>query len=221
MQRYHKIQSIFYRDPENKFKTFIEGKFSDPSFDILQNIPWDFTEKIDGTNIRIGWNGNDVQFAGRSDQAKLPGQLRIYMEEHFTYDLLNSIFQDSGDITLIGEGYGGNIQKMGKAYGNDQRFIFFDVFVEPNEDRKFGIWLERSAVQDIAVQLSIPCVPIVFTNKLMIGYMKLKERPKYTSLLSRTGAPMEGLVARPQIELRNRFGYRIITKIKGKDFQNV
>lgn len=220
MLRYHKIQSIFYRDPETNYKTFIEGKFSDDAFDILQNVPWDFTEKIDGTNIRIGWHGCGVKLAGRSNNAQLPGQLRIYLEEYFTDALLSSVFQGSGDITLIGEGFGGKIQKMGKVYGDDQRFILFDVFVEPSEDHPIGIWLERSAVEDIARQLAIPSVPIVFTNTLMVGYLKLKECPKYSSLVSRTGEPMEGFVARPQVELRNRFGSRIITKIKGKDFKN-
>jgi hypothetical protein len=31
----------------------------------------------------------------------------------------------------------------------------------------------------------------------------------------------EGIVARPQVELRDRAGHRIITKLKHKDFQNV
>lgn len=229
MERYHKIQSIFYRDPDTKFKSFIEGKFSDPSFTILQNVPWDFTEKVDGTNIRIGWNGGwkgncegqVVQFAGRSNNAQLPGQLRIYLEEYFTDELLGSIFQDSKAITLIGEGYGGKIQKMGKVYGDDQRFILFDIFVEPCEDHPLGIWLERDAVTDIACELGIPCVPVIFTNTLMVGYLKLKERPDFDSQVSQTGQALEGFVARPQVELRNRFGSRIITKIKGKDFTNV
>ena len=221
MQTYPKIQSIFYRDPDKNYKAFIEGKFSDPAFDILQNIPWEFTEKIDGTNIRIGWGGTGVKFGGRTDRAQFPGQLWIYLQEYFTDERLSAVFQGAGSITLIGEGFGGKIQKMSKVYGVDQRFILFDVFVEPNEDHPMGIWLERSNVQDIAYSLGIPFAPIVFTNTLMNGYLKLKECPDYSSLVSETGEPLEGFVARPQTELRNRFGSRIITKIKGKDFAHV
>jgi len=220
MQTYHKIQSIFYRDPENNYKSFIEGKFSDPAFEILQNVPWDFTEKVDGTNIRIGWDGNGVRFGGRSDRAQLPGQLLIHLQDHFTDARLSSVFQGAGSITLIGEGFGGKIQKMSKLYGDEQRFILFDVFVEPCENHPLGIWLERSSVEDIAHQLGIPCVPVIFTNTLMNGYKKLKEYPACESLLSSTRLPLEGFVARPQVELRNRFGSRVITKIKGKDFIN-
>ena len=221
MQTYHKIQSIFYRDPDNNYKSFIEGKFSDSAFDILQNVPWDFTEKIDGTNIRIGWDGMSVRFGGRTDNAQFPGQLMMYLQDHFTDERVCGAFQGSSDITLIGEGYGGKIQKMGKVYGDDQRFILFDVFVEPCENHPLGIWLERSAVRDIAESLEIPFAPVVFTTTLMDGYKELKERPNYPSLVSPIGDPLEGFVARPQTELRNRFGSRVITKIKGKDFANV
>ena len=218
MQKYHKIQSIFYRDPENNFKTFIEGKFSDPAYDILQNVPWDFSEKVDGTNIRVGWSGGAVKFGGRTDRAELPGQLRIHLEKTFTEELMSGTFQGEGSITLIGEGFGGKIQKMSKTYGDEQRFILFDVFVEPCENHPLGIWLERENVADIAATLNIPVVPVFFTAPLMQGYLKLKEFPDYNSLISEAGLPSEGFVARPQVELRNRFGSRVITKIKGRDF---
>ena len=131
------------------------------------------------------------------------------------------MFEGAGSITLIGEGFGGKIQKMSKVYGDEQRFILFDVFIEPNEDHPMGIWLERKNVQDIAYSLGISCVPILFTNTLMNSYRKLKECPDLESIVSTTGGnPLEGFVARPQTELRNRFGSRIITKIKGKDFAN-
>lgn len=220
MERYHKIQSIFYRDPDTKYKTFIEGKFSDPAFDMLQNCPWEFTEKIDGTNIRIGWNGETGArtIAGRGDNSQFPGPLIQYLQDYFTLELLGEVFPEYGRITLIGEGYGGKIQNMGKTYGDDQRFILFDVFVEPNVDNLLGLWLERKNVEDIANTLGIPCVPIIFTNTLMGGYRKLKEHPGYNSSVADNGAPLEGFVARPQVELRNRFGSRVICKIKGVDF---
>ena len=59
MREYHKITTVFDRDPENKFKTLIDGQFSKPEFEYLANNEWDFTEKVDGTNIRIIWDGED------------------------------------------------------------------------------------------------------------------------------------------------------------------
>ena len=40
---YHKIQSIYKRDPQNK-NVFIEGAWSTPELEALQGSQWDWTE---------------------------------------------------------------------------------------------------------------------------------------------------------------------------------
>jgi len=215
METYHKIQSIFKRDPETNYKTFLEGQWSVDAFGALAELKWEFTEKVDGTNIRIGWDDvtQQVTFGGRSDNAQLPGQLRVYMENKFTPELMSDL---AGPVTLIGEGFGGKIQK-GSAYGPDQRFILFDVFIEPWADYPMGLWLPRSEVNTIAEILDIPVVATVFTSTLLKGYRSLKTWRPVTEIPDSTRV-MEGFVARPTVELRDRLGQRIITKIKVKDF---
>ena len=51
MKEYHKIQTVYLRDPENRMKTLIEGAWAKPEFETLQNAKWTWTEKVDGTNI--------------------------------------------------------------------------------------------------------------------------------------------------------------------------
>ena len=111
MKTYHKIQSIYKRDPENHYKTFLDGQWSVPAFGLLQDLMWEFTEKIDGTNIRIGWDDvtGQVTFGGRSDNSQIPGQLATYMADTFTPK--HMIASLRGPVTLIGEGYGSTIQK--------------------------------------------------------------------------------------------------------------
>ena len=48
MTQYHKIQSVFKRDPNTKFKTLLEGEYSIPEFEYLKDNEWVFTEKVDG-----------------------------------------------------------------------------------------------------------------------------------------------------------------------------
>ena len=48
MKEYHKIQTVFMRDLENRYKTLLEGQFSLPEFEYLANNEWAFTEKVDG-----------------------------------------------------------------------------------------------------------------------------------------------------------------------------
>ncbi len=219
MKTYHKIQSIYKRDPKNNYKTFLEGQWSVEAFGLLKDLAWDFTEKIDGTNIRIGWDdvALEVKFGGRTDNAQLPGQLVNYMKEYFTAEHCAEVLE--GPVTLIGEGYGGKIQK-GSGYRQEQRFILFDVFVEPWVDCPTGMFLERGVVENIAGALDIPYTPIVHTGPLMEGYEMIAAggEPLLSWIAESETLAMEGFVARPRVELRDRLGRRIITKIKEKDF---
>jgi hypothetical protein len=215
MKVYHKIQSIYKRDPATKFKRFLEGDWSVDAFGILQDIDWTFTEKVDGTNIRVGFDGEQVSFGGRSDNADIPKQLLEYLTETFTPDsIVNGL---SGPATLVGEGYGGKIQK-GSGYQEEQRFILFDVFIEPTEDHPLGIWLEREAVESIAEGLNIPVVPVLFKAPLLAGVDYVKNEVE-SLIANDPSLIMEGVVARPCYELRDRLGRRIITKIKVRDYK--
>lgn len=216
MKVYHKIQSIYKRDPATKFKTFLEGEWSVDAFGILKNIDWTFTEKIDGTNIRIGFDGEQVNFGGRSDNADIPKPLLDYMTETFTPDSI--VDGLSGPATLVGEGYGGKIQK-GSGYQESQKFILFDVFIEPTEDNPLGIWLEREAVESIAEGLDIPVVPIIHTGPLLDGVDICKNNEVKSLVSEDKDLIIEGVVARPMYELRDRLGRRIITKIKLRDYR--
>lgn len=64
MLEYHKIQTLFERDP--KTKKLIKGKFCNLTVEYLKNNVWTFTEKVDGTNIRVYWDGHNVHFGGRN-----------------------------------------------------------------------------------------------------------------------------------------------------------
>ena len=48
MIKYPKIQTVYLRDPETKYRTLLEGQFALPEFEYLANNEWIFTEKIDG-----------------------------------------------------------------------------------------------------------------------------------------------------------------------------
>ena len=71
MNQYHKIQTIFKRELDGN-RRIIEGNYSMPEFEYLKDNQWIFTEKVDGTNIRVMWNGKDVIFGGKTDDAQIP-----------------------------------------------------------------------------------------------------------------------------------------------------
>ena len=205
MKEYHKIQTVFKRNPDTKFKRLIEGDYSLPVFEYLQRNPWVFTEKVDGTNIRVMVNGG-VSFGGKTDNASIPSALVERLRTIFDpqQDAMRQMFPDGA--CLYGEGYGAKIQNGGN-YSPSQEFVLFDV--------KIGQWwLERPNVEDIAAKLGVRTVPIIGEGTLleMVEMAKQGIRSQWGDFQA------EGIVARPKCELATRNGERIITKIKTRDF---
>lgn len=207
---YHKIQTVFLRDPDTKFKTLLEGQFAQPEFEYLQNNNWVFTEKVDGTNIRVMWSKEQMSFGGKTDNAQIPSPLMNRLSDRFVPLVEKFVKMFGGsDVVLYGEGYGAKIQKGGGNYRQDQDFVLFDVNIN-------GIWLERENVLDIASSLGIDAVPIIGDGSLWI-MVKLC-RDGFNSTWGDFQA--EGIVARPETEMLTRTGDRIITKLKSKDFKD-
>lgn len=210
MREYHKIETIFERDITGS-KKLIEGKFRNATVQFLSELTWVWTEKVDGTNIRVFWDGHKVTFGGRTDNAQIPSDLVNYLNATFGTPEVEELFEQKfgeAEVTLYGEGYGKKIQKVGSLYRGDVSFILFDVQVG-------NVWLRRDSVEDIANAFDIDVVPIVGTGTLAdaIEYVKTHEKSTINS-----NAPLEGVVARPMVEVLDRMGRRVIVKIKARDF---
>lgn len=210
MKEYHKIQSIFKRD--HKTKKFIEGEYSLPEFEYLKDLNWVWTEKVDGTNIRVIWDPENKQviFKGRTERAQLPVHLLNKLNQLFPKELMEDRFQDS-PMTLYGEGYGYKIQKVGSKYlGDKVSFVLFDAFC--------GMWLTRESVEKFGVDLKIKVAPIIGNGTIeeSIEFVRGGFNSTWNAIEE---FESEGLVIRPQYELRARNGGRIITKIKCVDFR--
>lgn len=220
MAEYQKIQTLFKRDERN---IIIPDQFTYPEFEVLKDLKWECTEKIDGTNIRIelesSGNPEDgiiMSFKGRTDKAVIPEHLLaklnwIFDREHLM-EVLN-ITDETQDcnITLYGEGYGAKIQKGVNYISNDVNFILFDV--------KIGKWwLDRESIKDIANKLGINVVPLM-------GYMTIPEAIEYvkkgfkSTIAENKDYDAEGLVLKTPCGLLKRDGERLITKIKTVDFR--
>lgn len=209
MQEYNKIDTVFERDV-NGTKKLIKGQFRSKTVEYLANNQWMFTEKIDGTNIRVCWDGHRVEFGGRTERAQIPATLVAYLNDTFGGDANEELFEQKfgeNEVILFGEGYGSGIQKGG-LYRSDVSFILFDVLVGTT-------YLERENVEDIAKTFNIDVVPIIGTGTIAEAVNIVLTKP-----MSTIGkAPMEGIVARPVVEMKDRMGHRIITKIKVCDFE--
>lgn len=208
MEEYPKIYGPYKRAIEgpNRNKV-IFGDWSRPEFEYLSNNGWIWTEKVDGTNIRVHWDGHKVEFGGRTAAAQIPAKLVTRLRELFPEELFEQQFQDTA-VTLYGEGYGAGIQKGGGNYKPDGvNFILFDV-------RIGGFWLTRENVVDIAEKMGVDEVPVVLEGTPHEA-IRLVSRG-FQSWWS--GVAPEGLVGVPLGDFLDRSGRRIMMKVKAADF---
>ena len=209
MKEYHKIETLFKRDP--KTKKLIIGEYTNETVKYLKDNIWQFTEKVDGTNIRVYWDGHRVTFGGRTDNAMIPAHLINKLNDLFGGEVNEQLFEQKfGDtpVELFGEGYGPKIQSGG-AYRDDVDFILFDVMIKDT-------YLKRESVEDIANYFGINIVPVVLEGTIQDGIDYVMNNLKSTIAVN--GAEIEGVVGRPKVEVLDRLGRRVIVKIKRKDF---
>jgi hypothetical protein len=153
------------------------------------------------------YDGESIKFGGKNGYSSIPSRLLNSLTSIFwpLLEKFKKIFDSP--VCFYGEGYGLGIQKAGKKYDRNQTFVLFDV--------KIGEWwLNRKDVEDISTKLGIHVVPIVGMGTLdeMVSMV-------FSGFYSQWGRFMaEGIVARPEVELKTRSDDRIITKIKYKDF---
>ena len=209
MTEYHKIDTLFERDPATFVVDPMRLKVS-----VLGTIrEWDVTEKIDGTNIRVMLSDTgEVSFGGRSAAAQIQADLVQYLIRTFQQDALKAALwlnpEEPVSAVLYGEGYGPGIQKGGGLYRADKAFILFDVLIAGQW------WLSREAVEEIAGKLGIDTVP--YLGRMTLDQIVETVRLPFSSKLGTAMA--EGIVARPIETLFDKRMKRLIIKLKTKDF---
>lgn len=206
MKEFTKISNIFLMDTKGK----ITGL--QPLFRTLRKVTWEGTEKVDGTNVRIHWDGHSVEIGGRTDTSEIPTHLKEKLEERFLSKPMEYKFEEifgEKDAILFGEGYGPKIQNGG-TYASEPKFILFDVLV----NGKF--YLTRANVDDVAEKMELDKVPVVFYGTIDEAIECVAQHPMST--LGEHQHEMEGLVLQPVgIMLYDANGHPLKGKCKYRD----
>lgn len=217
---YHKINSAFKRDTSIRGNPIIEFEWSQPEFDYLSMSPWLWTEKIDGTNIRLYWNGHAVALGGRTDNAQIPAKITAAVRNLGLLDTAQwekkwpvGTGPDGGSenpsVTLYGEGYGATVQKGGGLYRSDVGFILYDVLVG-------DYWLTRENVINVADWFGLDVVPVFAEQCPVLMWDQIRTSGIQSHMFP--NAPLEGVVGTPSVPLRRRNGDRLIMKMKQRDW---
>lgn len=227
-----KILAPFKRE-DNKSKFVTEGLWSKPEFELLKNICFSWTFKVDGTSICLEWDGTKCLIHGHTDKSQIPPKLNRCLIDTFCTSEAETIFEQlffDKHMFIYGEGCS---SETNQSYGHlDGAFYIFDV-----QNADTGKFWTRDIVEEFAKRFNIDYVRemCVGTIKDATTWIKLAKASwnddKYhTTFLNASNGnsykvenpygkyPIEGLVGRPQIELLDSNKERIITKVKCKDF---
>lgn len=213
---YHKINSLYLRNEKGKI---LEGNFVNETFEELynSNYRFEYTEKVDGTNIRVIITKEDstfkVEFRGRTDKAVIPSHLLSKLESIFNDVDWNKPFdwERCSEVILYGEGFGHKIQGCGNHYrAEDVDFALFDIMID-------GTFMNSDFVTFMAVYFGIHRAEVLGIASLREIEEFVKSKP-CSKLAEDPNFPMEGVVCRPIGDIKYRSGNRIIVKIKHKDY---
>jgi hypothetical protein len=208
VKEFQKSPGPFLRETEGPNRNkLIEGAWSSPALEVTAGLNWYWTEKVDGTNIRVHWDGHKVIYGGRTDNAQIPAKLIQALDQLLPEELFEQKFNER-PVTLYGEGYGAGIQKGGN-YRPDMSYVLFDV-------RIGDWWLLRDDSLDVAESLGLDHVPLVLSGSIPAAIERVKGDLRSTwnpTLVA------EGVVGVTAAGLLDRSGHRLIVKIKAKDFQ--
>ena len=237
MTEYSKIETLYERDemthrlkPELILKNRVYGIVN----------PWVWTEKIDGTNIRVIWrrwvaqcghsvgSRNDafcsqcgsavgdlsdkgnLSFGGKTDNAQIHADLVKWLYAHITPASLAAAFPEDVGEAVV---YGegyGPGIQKGGGLYADEKKLI--VF-----DVKVGDWwLSGENMRDVTRKLGLGAVPLL--GEMTLADATEKVRAGFPSLLNGGKVQAEGMVGRPCEALFDKKGSRLIVKLKTKDF---
>ena len=168
--KYPKIETCFQRDAATK--KLMDDVWRSDELEYLKNCEWIWTEKVDGTNTQIRWDGHRVTFGGRTENSNMPKPLMEFLEQTFGGEINEELFEQKfgeNEVILFGEGYGPKIQSGGD-YRKDVSFILFDV--------KIGnFWLKRDGIEDVAKYFGIDVVPVIGYGPIQFAIDYIEEHP--------------------------------------------
>lgn len=165
-------------------------------------------EKIHGTSAHVRYKAGELQFFSG-------GEKHSNFVALFDQDFLKIAFESLGldEIIVYGEAYGGKQQGMKKTYGDQLKFVVFDV--------KFnGNWLTVPAAEQVAKFLKMEFVHYVKIEAKLSEIDRERDADSVQAIRNGMGEghKREGVVLRPLEELVDDRNNRIIAKHKRAEF---
>lgn len=184
-------------------------------FEFLKDLKYYATEKLDGTNIRLYYDGYNTKIFGRTEKSELPKGFLEKFTKLYDLDIINSKMEElfgNKEVVIYGEGIGEKIQTDGEKYVKDGiDFVVFDILIN-------GTFLERKNIEEISSELGFKVVNVIMQGTLedMIAFVSTRPMSVFNEKHE-----MEGVVCKPLIPLYFKNGTRVCFKVKYNDIKKL
>ncbi len=182
-------------------------------------------EKIHGTSAHISWRASANEDGPVRLTFSSGGASSTAFEALFDRAKLQAAFAAMGhsEVTVYGEAYGGKMQRMRHTYGDELRFVVFDIMVGgPNKNGpgEYGTWLAVPNAANVAEKLGLEFVWWTKTSTDLAALNALRDQPSQMAIRRGIAEPRmsEGMILRPLKEFVDHRGTRLICKHKGEAF---
>jgi len=169
-------------------------------------------EKIHGTSAKFIWKDGKLTFnSGGEKHRKFVDMFDV---KGLT-ERLQEAFGNFCTVVVYGEAYGGKQQGMKHTYGNELRFVAFEVKVDDH-------WLDVPNAEDVVVnKLNCEFVHYVKGPATLEFVNEQRDAPSVQAVRNGIAEPKqrEGVVLRPLIEVTKNNGQRIMAKHKHDNFR--
>jgi len=174
MSEYHKIETLYERDEH--FKIGPDLVLRNRVYDTLKT--WRWTEKVDGTNIRVIWQGGKLSFGGKTDNASIPAELVKWLYENINPEKLAACFPTAATSSSTAKGTAPASSVAASTADQEAhrlRRVVIDTDIE--HTRMGGWWLSDENMRDVASKLGLDAVPYLgemtledATDKVRAGF---------------------------------------------------
>lgn len=168
-------------------------------------------EKVHGTSAHIGFHRKEIpDLTFYSGGAKHETFVKLF-DQAALREKLSNLGHD--DVTVFGEAYGGSMQGMRDTYGDELRFIAFDVKIGDK-------WLNVEKAAKVAEDLGLEFVPYEKGPATVEWVNAQRDATSVVAVRRGCGQkPREGVVLRPLDELTTNNDSRVMAKHVADSFR--
>lgn len=169
-------------------------------------------EKVHGSSAHISFNDKKLGFFSGGESHE---RFVSIFNQDFLLSKIKELFPfEDAKCVVFGEVYGAKCQGMRETYGNDLKFIAFDVKIGEK-------WLNVPDAFDIVSKLELEFVPYKKINTDLTQIDNEKDADSEVAIRRGMGAgkKREGVVLRPLVEFTLNNGERVIAKHRRDEFR--